>query len=763
MKSSALIKEREHYELLESQEVNFADNLAALIKECSKDIAPVWPMGTFIACNPLQSLEARYFEEALKIANSNRTKNGSNPFLNEVNLQMIKWCGSFLDAGQATIAIPHRDKAFYNGFLELACYDKQLHKNKKSLKNWIKNLPKNAEEAIPICLNRLGVRENQKVEFIKETFRYLPGWAGYVKWLTEWKNGTESSDKPITLIDFIAVRLIITCLIWPEAVKESKYEEVDTNYDNFIKNLKYNETVYRTELLNKLTSQLNKKDCHSKRADVQMVFCIDVRSEPFRRAFERCGNYQTLGFAGFFGLPIEVRDDEQAKECCPVLLKPSFQVERYLAPDSDKKACISNETAKTLTKIYPQLKYNFATAFSLVETLGLWYGLAMLLKTTMPNVFKRLATSFKKFLSSQTIRTGSNFKVTEIKNNEPISYKQKINLAETILKLMGLTSNFAKVVVFCGHGSTTENNPYSSSLDCGACGGNQGDINAKLLASILSENEVRRGLEDKGIHIPLDTQFFGALHNTTTDAVELYDQGQRIIYPNIVNTLKADLKKSQLMSHAERNLTLISSGGSVNFTYRSNDWSESRPEWGLARNASFIIAPRWLTKNLNLEGRCFLHSYEWEKDLDGVNLETILTAPLVVAQWINSQYLFSTLDNVTYGSGSKITHNVTGKIGVMQGNSSDLMHGLPLQSIMSTDKDLYHVPQRLLTVVLAQRHIVSLLIEKHDVLKNLFLNEWVHLIVIDPTNDQFYRFEKMGVWTELETNALLHGGDNELL
>ncbi|KTD07458.1 hypothetical protein Ljam_1653 [Legionella jamestowniensis] len=487
-----------------------------------------------------------------------------------------------------------------------------------------------------------------------------------------------------------------------------------------------------------------------------MVFCIDVRSEPFRRALEQCGNYETLGFAGFFGLAIQIKNNEQLKDLCPVLLKPSFQVEEKFLANSDLVNNINtvNEANKAFLQLYPQLKYNFSTAFSLVEALGPWYGLRMLLQSTFPNISRKVSTFIKKLASIKLEQVKSVFTITEIENNSPMTLHQQINHAETILNLMGLTSNFAKVVVFCGHGSTTLNNPYASSLDCGACGGNQGDINARLLATILNKVEVRQSLEDKGIHIPLDTQFFGALHNTTTDAVEVFDKAQRVIYPTILSELKENLKRAQSANNKERSLNLTVIQSPKNIFRRSNDWSEVRPEWGLARNAAFIVAPRCLTKDLNLAGRCFLHSYKWENDPDGVYLEMILTAPMIVAQWINAQYLFSTIDNISYGSGSKITHNVTGKIGVMQGNASDLMHGLPVQSVMINDQKYYHIPQRLLTVVLAPRDIVSSIIKKHKILENLFFNEWVHLIVIDPTDNQFYRLEKPGHWIGVTKRTL---------
>jgi len=183
---------------------------------------------------------------------------------------------------------------------------------------------------------------------------------------------------------------------------------------------------------------------------------------------------------------------------------------------------------------------------------------------------------------------------------------------------------------------------------------------------------------------------------------------------------------------------------------RALDWAQVRPEWGLARNAAFIVAPRSWTQRLNLEGRSFLHSYEWEKDNDGSSLTTILTAPLVVAQWINAQYLFSSLDNVTFGGGSKITQNITGKIGIMQGNASDLMHGLPLQSVYKSDNEAYHKPMRLTVMVYAPKTHIDPIIKQQAILQKLFGNGWVHLICQDPKEKQRFSLQRDLTWAKLQ-------------
>lgn len=725
------------------------------VADAAKKIAPVWPLETFIAVNPLRGYEDLPFEQALAQGYGRQRLPYDHPALERVNRCMIQWCSRFFDGGQATVTMPYRDLGFYGAFLQLARYDRHLHQNKAEAKVFLKNLPKSSEQALAQCLLKLGVAPGQEEAFFTQALLDLPGWSGHIKWHCEWKTIDPLQPHPVTMVDFLAIRLIITCLLWPDVFQTHPgiVHPMDLSVpDHLIRQLERHETNYRNELLEQLKPALG--DLHATHASstyvrktAQWIFCIDVRSEPFRRALESLGDYETFGFAGFFGLPIRAREleSQKMKDCCPVLIKPSYQVEQTCLEGQHgrlKRFRQGQKFMHALRRMYLQLKHNFSTPFALVESMGLWYGLTMLFKSIAP---------FKTYQLNQTVKQWIAPKVpSRIQHQHEMSLSVRIDHADTALRLMGLTSDFAKLVIVCGHGASTENNPYASALDCGACGGNQGVMNAQLLASILNQVDVRHGLEARGIHIPFDTVFYGALHDTTTDELRIetqeHPQGP---YPMLLQQLEEDLVKAQTLTQQERARKLEINHPSKDILTRSVDWSETRPEWGLARNAAMIIAPRQLTRSLNLDGRCFLHSYRWEIDHDNALLETLLTAPMVVAQWINTQYLFSTLDNITFGSGSKITHNVVGQMGIMQGNGSDLMHGLPMQSVMSHDDHAYHEPQRLLTLVYAPRAKVTALIDKHAILSQLFVNQWVHLVVIEPHEDQAYQYQPSGTWSKL--------------
>lgn len=723
---------------MKQNQFNTTIDIDALVLDAAKLIAPVWPMKTFIACNPLQGFEDHPFDVAFTQSSHEHITCEHEEI---VNNEMIKWLSAFLDMGQATIEMPYREKGFYQSFCHLAALDPKLQDQKE-----LQVLPNSPQEAILYCLKSFKIESKDYHSFLYQNLSYLSGWAGYVKWLSMWNNDEDIAKKfNINLVEFLAVRLLLTLAFW-QNISLQPQKTISKKRIKQLEAIKSHEKLYADQLILKLAQSIQSQEIEAldTRSDMQMVFCIDVRSEPFRQALESRGRYETLGFAGFFGLPIRVYDYTQSKkqDCCPVLLKPRYHIHTEIQDGFKQKALYEHRLSviSSIVKAYQQLKYNYTTPFNLADAMGPWAGLGILMKNFSPKWLHQLQESLQqKWLPTVDFQLKTNHDKCDL----GIPKADQVNYAETILKLMGLTKNFAKLVILCGHKSSTTNNPYASALDCGACGGNHGDNNAKILAFILNQADVREQLRQRGLNIPADTEFMAAVHDTTTDDCLLFEDPSSI-HHELIQKIKDDLEIVKRQNY-ERRCQYFDDTRNI----KSLNWSEVRPEWGLAKNAAFIVGPRKLTQNIPLEGRCFLHSYDWKIDTQGQLLETILTAPMVVAQWINSQYLFSTIDNVHFGSGSKVTQNVVGKFGVMQGNNSDLMHGLSLQSVKSSDKDDFHTPQRLLSVVYAPRERILNIIEKHEGLQKLVFNQWVHMVALDPTDQQFYRLNINHEWQKL--------------
>jgi hypothetical protein len=621
----------------------------------------------------------------------------------------------------------------------------------------IAEMPRQAKDVILLCSQRLGLSKTGLEIFYHRMLADINGWAGHARYrLWQAELHARSDD---ALLDLLAIRLacetalLQTLLPTSPAMAAWVHAVAAINGPQRVDPELAIDCVLQLAL-EKAWGRDLKKTLAAKRADVetapkavQAVFCIDVRSEPFRRALESVSpTIETLGFAGFFGLALDyVRLGQRGGQArCPVLLAPGVRVEeRVEGASAQEHLSILAEARLNRRKsgALAAFKRAAVASFAYVETIGPGYAMKLISDSFgMTRPAPEPATAgLPAYVASRLVPDISGMDMAAM-----------INAGETMLRAMSMITDFAPLVMFVGHGGSSVNNPHATGLDCGACGGHDGAPNARVAANILNHPEVRAGLAARGIDVPADSWFLAALHNTTTDDVRIFDEA------SVPAARQADLARlKQWLGAAgghtriERALNLAVDAKAAltpQIAARANDWSQVRPEWGLANCAAFIAAPRSRTAGRDLQGRAFLHSYEWQAD--AVNgfpvLSLIINAPMVVASWISLQYYGSAVDNVNFGSGNKLLHNAVGSLGVLEGNGGDLRTGLPMQSVHDGEK-LMHEPLRLSVVIEAPMEAMDKIIEDSQMVLDLLENQWLHLSAITP-DGAVHQWQSAGVW-----------------
>jgi len=658
------------------------------------------------------------------------------------------WCRAALAPEAASWPVPIEKLGFFGAWRALALRDPAMP---RTARERIAELPEAADIALARVLDLLGIADDAQLPALRAHLAALPGWAAYIRWRS-------MSSGDVEVLDLLAVRL---CLVWalgaallpaprPAGPTGSALERALIWQEAF-------EAAPHAAVLAQLTPGATPA---VEQPAAHLVFCIDPRSEGLRRHLEQQGPYSTAGFAGFFGIAaaVEPLAASEASAACPVLLTPRYQVVERPEPGAWRAAVRLIDRLSTRRALRSAVKAPDAIAgapLGWAEVTGWMLGPSAIARSVLAGRGGRAA------------RPDEATAPTLFDLDSALTPADQVDTAEVILRTMGLVENFAPVVVLVGHGTTTTNNAYRTALDCGACGGHRGAPNARIAAALLSSPVVRAGLAERGIRIPDGTIVIAGEHDTATDTLALFGTEElRIDHRHAVEKLARDAVAAGRALAAERAAELpgaqrAARGGTgragrraaAAVARRAGDWAQVYPEWGLARNAALIIGPRALSQGADLGRRTFLHSYDARHDAEGIALETILTAPLVVAHWINAQYYFSAVDPEVFGAGTKTVHNLVGGAGVVSGPTGDLRLGLPWQSIGTRD-GLHHEPVRLLVVVDAPRESIDRIIGSADIVADLVHGEWVILVRPGATPGSWERRTREGWQPYTQEGAL---------
>lgn len=692
------------------------------------------------------------------------------------------------------------------------------------------SLPERAADALAALLERMGVPRERWRAYLARHLVEAPGWAGLIRYREEHPDARAQSETPINLVEYLAARLFYEAEITGQFIRRGRekdegaslwerlagYNQRDSTVaaaharttercarleaalasapgirdpqslaarlapecDSAWRDLVWlaaAERSYRQSLIERLEQAATggrHGETPQAAAGAQLLFCIDVRSEGLRRQVEAQGPFETFGVAGFFGVPARYRalGSEREIDLCPAPLRPSRRVAEIPLGGYERAArrSLARDTWRAeWHSVNHGLRERLLTPFAFVEATGLFSALPLLWNTVGAGLTRMLAALAERRAGRGVPTT---FTLDESAGDSSTSLgiplEEQVSLIEGMLRAIGLTDEFARVVALIGHGSQTVNNPYAAGLDCGACGGRRGQVNARMAATLLNSPAVRQGLARRGIVIPEETLVIAGEHNTVTDEVTLFDLARTPeSHRQDLVRLRAGLRAASAAHAASRARTLsldhadthagamAQSSAQRDLRRRATDWSEQRPEWGLAGAAVFICGRRSLTAGTDLAGRAFLHSYDPMQDPDGSALEGILAAPLVVAEWISMQYYFSTVDNSVFGSGTKVRQTVIGGVGTVEGRRSDLKIGLPLQSV-SDGTRWAHEPLRLLALVEAPVERIESVLGRQPGVARLIEREWITVVARDPETGAFLRRLPASGWRQESGVAL---------
>jgi uncharacterized protein YbcC (UPF0753/DUF2309 family) len=730
---------------------------------------------------------------------------------------LIRYGAAYLDQGVGNLPQPDKAEGFLVSF-------RRMHTNTLTLPSWLRGLPKlcrqqeekglDGLQVIADTMGKIGVPQAHQQIFIIESLKLLKGWAGMFRQFEEQPDKVPVSHYPATLIDFLAVQLVLELCAYEHACKQhgcpsnalAKHlaaygteitkagKSVQDIYEAFITaqafvmpsalfsnnghavkwvteigrfdsferrhllQLAY-ERRHRQHVLDGLAEHRQFTDLTSyTKPSFQAVFCMDEREESTRRHLEELDpDVMTLGFAGFFGVAIQYQglDDVTARPLCPVNRIPEHFVREVALNESE---ALRYQKIRKLYGSYSKSVINNEAVFAIGPFWSLLMGIAktpsLVFRSLVPRHIEKVKSRIKGFAPARPETRLKLFRDdgdantdTDMKTVDGLkpgySVAEAANAIFDTLSAMGLTKQLSPIIVIVGHGSSSLNNPHEAAHDCGATGGGRGGPNARAFAAMANHPGVRDLLGEKGLAVADATWFVGAYHNTCDDSMSYYDLD---LIPAPLNPpfqdARAKLAQACKMDALERCRKFgevpvnISADRALGYVYQhSVDLAQPRPEYGHATNAVCIIGRRKITRGLFLDRRSFLISYDPDQDPDKSIVAGILESAGPVGAGINLEYYFSFVDPVAYGCGTKLPHNISGLIGVMEGHCSDLRTGLPWQMVE------IHEPVRLLTIVEATPEVLLKIAGERKVVGELVGNEWIQLVSMDPDTGKLMVFK----------------------
>lgn len=670
----------------------------------------------------------------------------------EIHPVLFRFTGAFIDQGVSHTQIPINGNLSFIDAIKIFQNDnkKGIFKSKRSI-----NLLNQQTLAIEELLKIIVGDELYFVNYLEDAIFAHPGWSGMVNYIENHPNSLVI-PRNITLNDFLKFQLLLEIetldqklgSIWKPLSEQDGFDRsvIQNNTNNNDDKLYHYLHLFQESLefsyYQEIIDGLSIKPIKSESANVrfQAAFCIDDRECSLRRHIERIEpDCETFGTAGFFQVPFYFLPNgaKELTKVCPAPITPKNIISE-----------VSNKTNHAYDYHLSNSGNIQKRKIWLPHFRGFWAGWKLAKSIFWPSPMPSMVSSFKHMEKAAKLEVDTHKPKNELKSINNLKWgfdtDEQIQSVESLLRGMGLTKNFSPFVYLVGHGASSVNNTHFAGYDCGACSGRSGSANARVAAIMANNPAVRFALVQRGIFIPDETIFIGALHDTTRDEIDFYIDIDLSEYQKNEHHKNVIIFNSALTSNAAeraRKFDSIPFKSNINKIHskvklRSVSLFEPRPEWNHATNALCIVGPRVNNKHLFFDRKAFLNSYDPNNDPEGTILESILSAVTPVCGGINLEYYFSTNDQTSLGAGSKLPHNVMGLVGVANGIDGDLRTGLPEQMVS------IHNPLRLLVIVDQNPDLVSSILNRNQSLMEWYSGEWIFLMVKDPKSENWFRWNK---------------------
>ncbi|MCB9072925.1 MAG: DUF2309 domain-containing protein [Bdellovibrionaceae bacterium] len=675
---------------------------------------------------------------------------------------LFRYLSSYLDQGVSHWWIPTVNDGFLKSMRDLDNnpFSSLFFCSRGRARKWLQDEHTSLENLLKILVGDESLFENYLFD---QQFSH-PGWSGIVSYIEHEPHSLLNSKK-ITLQEVVLFELLLEIdyldhnlgINWKPLASFSP-QKVDLFaplvHDQTTLLMSIWQEAMEDSFYNSVLSTIQHSAQRSMRDDnantlpkFQAFFCIDDREISLRHYLEQVEpEAETFGTPGFFGVEFYFRPDRssQITKLCPAPITPKYLIRESNSRHSFKKDILFHHET-----------HSFVGGWLISQTIGFWSAGKLFLNIFKPSLSPATATSLRHTDTASDLTIEHQ---AELDRNLQVGYtlQEMVERVYNTLMSVGLTHNFAEVIYLVGHGASSVNNPHYAAYDCGACSGRPGSVNARIFAYMANKANVREKLQERNIHIPSTTIFIGAIHDTTRDEIEFYDESRFSLENNPIH-IKA---KRAFLKALEKNakercrrfdivpLSITPQTANEHTKQRSVSLFEPRPELNHATNALCIVGGRHLTKNVFLDRRAFLNSYDPHIDPQGEILTRILNAAVPVCGGINLEYYFSRVDNLKLGAGTKLPHNVVGLIAVANGADGDLRPGLPSQMIE------IHDPLRLLLIVEHSPEVALAAVQRNPATYEWVKNSWVLYSCIDPKDLTVYvycdgKMEKYNTSTDI--------------